>query len=47
VITIINRDMLVRAWEELEFRLHVLRMTHGVHTEVHWEYIKSIYVSIK
>jgi hypothetical protein len=34
VITIINRGMLARTWEELEFRLDVLRATQGAHIEV-------------
>jgi hypothetical protein len=34
VITTINRGMLARTWEELEFRLDVLRATQGAHTEV-------------
>jgi hypothetical protein len=34
VNTTINRGMLARTWEELEFRLDVLRATQGAHTEV-------------
>jgi hypothetical protein len=33
-ITIINRGMLVRTWEDLEFRLDFLRATQGAHIEV-------------
>jgi hypothetical protein len=34
VISTINRYMLASAWEELEFRLDVLRATQSAHTEV-------------
>jgi hypothetical protein len=34
VITTISRGMLARTWEELEFRLDVLRATQGAHIEV-------------
>jgi hypothetical protein len=34
VITTIKRGMLARTWEELEFRLDVVRATHCVHTEL-------------
>jgi hypothetical protein len=34
IITAINRGMLARTWEELEFRLDVLRATQGAHIEV-------------
>jgi hypothetical protein len=34
VITTINRGMVARTWEELEFRLDVLRATQGAHIEV-------------
>jgi hypothetical protein len=33
-ITPINRGMLARTWEESEFRLDVLHVTHGAHIEV-------------
>jgi hypothetical protein len=34
VITTINRGMLARTWEELEFQLDVLHVTQGAHIEV-------------
>jgi hypothetical protein len=34
VITTINRGMLARTWEQLEFRLDVLRAIQGAHIEV-------------
>jgi hypothetical protein len=34
VITTINRGMLARTWEKLEFRMDVLCATQGTHTEV-------------
>jgi hypothetical protein len=34
VITTINRGMLARTWEEMEFRLDVLRATQGAYIEV-------------
>jgi hypothetical protein len=34
VIITINRGMLARTWEELEFRLDVLRATQDAHNEV-------------
>jgi hypothetical protein len=34
VITTINRGMLARTWEELEFGLNVLRATQGAHIQV-------------
>jgi hypothetical protein len=34
VITTINRSMLAYTWEELEFRLYVLRATQGARIEV-------------
>jgi hypothetical protein len=49
VITTIIRDMLARTWEELEFRLDVLRAIQGAHTEVRSVHEKKnfMYVSIK
>jgi hypothetical protein len=41
VITTINRGMLARTWEELEFRLDVLRATQGAHIEVRCVYEKK------
>jgi hypothetical protein len=43
VVTTINRGMVAHTWEELEFRLDVLRATQGAHIEVK----KLVYVSIK
>jgi hypothetical protein len=34
VITATSRGMLVRIWEELEFRLDILRATQGAHIKV-------------
>jgi hypothetical protein len=34
VITTINRGMLARIWEKLEFRMDVLRATQCAHIEV-------------
>jgi hypothetical protein len=34
VVTTINTGMLAQIWEELEFRLDVLRATQGAHIEV-------------
>jgi hypothetical protein len=46
LITTINRGMLAHTWEELQFRLDVLHVTQGAHTEVCWVYGKN-FVSIK
>jgi hypothetical protein len=32
----IPADMLHRTWQELEYRLDVLRATNWAHVEVHW-----------
>jgi hypothetical protein len=48
VIKTINRGMLARTWEELEFRLDLLRATQGAHTKERSMYEKIIMcVSIK
>jgi hypothetical protein len=35
-ISAIPSDMLHRTWQELEYRLDVLRATKGAHIEVYW-----------
>jgi hypothetical protein len=35
-ISAIPADMLHRTWQELEYRLDVLRATKGAHIEVYW-----------
>jgi hypothetical protein len=35
-ISAIPADMLRRTWQELEYRLDVLRATKGAHIEVYW-----------
>jgi hypothetical protein len=35
-ISAIPDEMLHRTWQELEYRLDVLRATKGVHFEVYW-----------
>ena len=31
----VTDDLLQRTWAEIDFRLHVLRITHGAHIEVY------------
>jgi hypothetical protein len=35
-ISAIPADMLHRTWQELEYRLDVIRATNGAHIEVYW-----------
>ena len=32
-VSLIDRDMLTRVWNELDYRLHVCRISQGVHIE--------------
>jgi hypothetical protein len=42
VITTINRGLLARTWEQLEFQLDVLRATQDAHIEVRWVSEKAL-----
>jgi hypothetical protein len=35
-ISAIPADMLHKTWQELEYRLDVIRATNGAHIEVYW-----------
>jgi hypothetical protein len=36
-ISAIPADMLHRTWQELEYRLEVIRATNAAHIEVYWD----------